>query len=112
MELFNSSNDGVETTTRNRDTSLVYGYRFEDKALVYTGVSYSDFDLDGNVTKVTNINSNFEYDSEVMGAHLGLMAHNKNFLFKLELSVQETKWSNSEKQGFGFIAAQVGFRWE
>ncbi|MBL7665648.1 MAG: hypothetical protein JNM93_10995 [Bacteriovoracaceae bacterium] len=110
-DFLTSSNDKADITNRVLDFSVIYGYRAEENLLLYTGVSYSDYDFDGKFTSGANSGRIFQYDSKTLGCHAGLMTSNKKWFTKLEASLQQTDWTHTGKQAYGFGAIQVGYNW-
>jgi hypothetical protein len=102
------SGDSVKTTSRVRDGSLIYGYRFKDRSLVYMGVSYSNYDFDGQYT--TTSGDRFNFDAHVRGAHVGVYSTSKKGwgFFKFEVSAQDAEWNNTPQHTFMYVGLQVG----
>lgn len=80
------------------DYSLIHGYRFNEYAMIYEGISLSNFSFEGKIEDDnTGLDSDeFLYDAtNILGVHAGAVFGTTNFKFKLEIAAQKVKWSNT-----------------
>ncbi len=101
----------ADVKSRVRDASVIYGYRMGDWSLVYSGISYSNYDFDGVITSSNYLNAHFEYDTNVLGAHVGVMGMNERAFVKIEAALQKTDWTHTQDNTYGLMGLQLGTKW-
>lgn len=115
LELTAQDEDSkVELDLESTDLSLIYGYRFSNTQLVYTGMSYTTSKFSG-ILESQNVNLNnqkVKYNAFITGAHLGYFSYlSKNASFKAELSGQKIKWTNTKEKQFAYFSMGFGIHW-
>ena len=95
------------------DYSLVHGYRFSPKLLLYEGVSLSNYQFEGTVKGTTGLDSNdIDYVAKnILGAHVGVMLGGASFKIKLETAMQRITWSNTEAKLFQHFGMALSAGW-
>ena len=93
--------------------ALIHGYRFNPVAMIYEGVTISNYSFKGNITGTTGLDSDtINYKAtNILGGHIGLILGSHSIKLKLELAAQKIKWSNTEEklyQSFG-MALSAGW---
>lgn len=103
----------IELKSDVTDYSIVHGYRFHSKFLVYEGISISNYSFEGRVLGTTGLNSDqIDYSAQnILGAHAGAVIGGAGLKLKIEIAAQKIEWSNTESklyQSFG-VALSAGW---
>lgn len=95
------------------DYSLVHGFRFNDKLLLYDGLSLSNYQFQGTIQGTTELNSNeIDYVAKnILGGHVGIMFGGANFNIKLETAVQKIEWTNTQSKLFQHFGLALSAGW-
>jgi len=104
----------VELDLESTDASLIYGYRFSNTQLIYSGISYTKSKFSGVLESQNSSlnNQKVKYKATITGAHIGYLSYiSKSGSFKAELSGQKVKWTNTDEQTFGFFSMGFGIHW-
>lgn len=103
----------IELKSDVTDYSLVHGYRFHPKFMIYEGISISNYSFEGRVIGTTGLSSDeINYSAKnILGAHVGAVFGGAGLKLKMEISSQKIEWSHTESklyQSFG-IALSAGW---
>lgn len=114
VDLFSSSkNTEAEVEQSILETSLIYGYRPHNDTLVYFSGQISKQDIN---FKLSSDNSaldgkSFSLNSWIYGLSLGARRDFQKSYFVMEVSSQNTNWTNNDPMTYAFINMAIGYKW-
>jgi hypothetical protein len=126
QESIQENDEALELTARDEeataeveiattDIRLVYGYRFQDKKMIYGGLSSVTIKYDAlfESDNAAFDGQEFSGGAKAIGAHLGIALYAKQaFHMKVEAAGQKIKWEKHKEQTIGVVLASVGLFWD
>jgi hypothetical protein len=96
------------------DIRLIYGYRFENRKMVYGGLSSVkiNYDVELSSDNLAFDNREISGAASAIGAHLGMAFYAKEaFNLKVEAAGQKIKWDDHKEVTIGTVIASLGLFW-
>ena len=92
----------IKMKSNLQDYALIYGYRFNENLLLYSGLSLTNYEFEGKISNPVDLNSDkLHYIAQnTLGTNFGLSLGPPSLKVKLEGGVQSINWSNTERKLF------------
>ncbi|MCO4756162.1 MAG: hypothetical protein KC478_16895 [Bacteriovoracaceae bacterium] len=118
-DLFDDDNDSdyeAETDQTLREIGVIYSYRSGDDSVTYSSLRLGTHDVEVDIKKDSGTPSlageTFEAETTFVNASVGVRRYWKSMTASLELSAQNTNWTNNKSTTFAFLGGVLGWHWD
>jgi hypothetical protein len=103
----------VEFELTGQEYNIMYGYRFNEYALLYSNFSYSRYNFSGkissNIPSLNGLKPTFETTTKAL--YLGTELSYSSFFAKLESGYQHLVTTDTKDKGHFLYGFSVGLSW-
>tara|TARA_Y100000780_G_scaffold232456_1_gene264111 strand:- start:31935 stop:32711 length:777 start_codon:yes stop_codon:yes gene_type:complete len=118
-DIFDGDSDSdfeAEADQKIREIGVIHSYRSGEETVTYSSLRMGMHELNVDITKDTGSPSlageEFDTKTTFVNASVGVKRYWGKKTASLELSAQNTKWSNNESTTFAFISGAFGWHWD
>lgn len=110
---YQTDDKAIDFTLSAKEYMLLYGYRFTEVVLLYTGLSSSTYNFDGIISSSSPTLNGLKpsLTSKVMALNSGLEVTAGSVTGKLELSYQQIKTTDTKNINNFLFGYSVGYGW-
>lgn len=104
-------NGQIDFELTGKEAMVIYGYRFIDLVLVYSGLSYSVYDFKGQIYNGPLAGKEPDYKTSVIALNNGVELSYEVVFMKFELSYQMIKTTHTDPMSRLAFGYSVGLSW-